>query len=461
MPKSKHIHLKNHFKNIKKIHFIGIGGAKLSYLAYFFKRYLKKQVTGSDLEKNYFTELLKKELKIKIHIGPHKEKNLDTNSDLVIYSLAIPKNNQELKKAKKLKIKTISAPEILGIFTKYFKTISVAGSHGKGTTSALISLILKQKKLLRLAFIGTALKEFKNKNLYYNPRSKKQIFVLESDEYKGDFLNYSPEIIVLLNLDFEHPDFFKDQENQRKIFKEFLKRTKKQGKIIYNKDDKNIQKIINSKDLIHYATKNKIKLIPFSRKEKNIVKKTEKHRFLKGKKILEDYLASYKLAKLLKIPEKTIFKVFSSYKGAKRRFEIIKPKTKNQKAIIIKDYAHNPQKIKAVIEIARSLFKNKKIYIIFEPHQYQRTYYLKKELIKSLILADFIGILPIYEVKGREKKEVKQKISSKILVKELKFFKKPALYLKSYKTADLFIKKLLEKDFIILCLSAGKYEPNI
>lgn len=443
------------FKDYKNIHFIGIGGAKVSYLAYFFTKYLKKEVTGSNLTKNCFTDRLSKDLGIKIFIGKNHKNNVSQNTDLVIYSLAVKNNNPEIINAKNSHIAIMSAPEILGEITKKIATISVAGSHGKGTTAALISLILREAGFLKLSFLGMSLKEFDGLNLYYNGNIPDGYLVLESDEWQEDFLNYSPRIICLVNLDYEHPDFFKNINEEIRTFEKFLCKLPYNGVLIVNKDNKNILKLIELKTVKNFIKKNKINVIPFSLNDK-ISKQIHNARKIKGKMILEDYLASYKLAEFLGIKDDIIFKVFRKFQGGKRRLEL---KYFNSKGLaLIDDYAHNPQKIMASIESMRDKYSNRNVLIIYEPHQIQRTYYLKDELIKSLSLADFVGILPIFEVAGREDGSLKNKISSEELVKELKKNKKKSIFFNNFQEAANFIKENLHKKCVIITMGVGSIQ---
>ena len=190
-----------------RIHFIGIGGIGVSALA---KYYLKKGnlITGSDLFSSEITNSLKKQGG-KIFIGKHKAKNLSLKTNLVVYSPAVSKNNPELIKAKKFKIKAKSYPQALGELTRKYFTIAVAGTHGKSTTVALISSILIKAKLDPSVIVGTKLKEFGGSNCRVaaserrassRGRGKSEYLVIEADEWAASFLNYWPKIIVLTKI---------------------------------------------------------------------------------------------------------------------------------------------------------------------------------------------------------------------------------------------------------------------
>src|SRR3989339_225858 len=202
-----------------KVYFIGIGGIGVSALArYYLSR--KDKVFGSDLAESEITKGLIK-IGARVFIGKHRTKNVAKNTDLMIYSPAVNNDNPELKAARKLKIKCQSYPQSLGEITKGYFTIAVAGTHGKGTTTALISLILIKAGLDPTVIIGTKLKEFGDSNFR---QGKSKYLVVEADEYKSSFLNYWPKIIVLTCLDKDHLDYFKNLNNIIKTFERFVKK---------------------------------------------------------------------------------------------------------------------------------------------------------------------------------------------------------------------------------------------
>ena len=235
-----------------KIHFIGIGGIGVSALAQFYQA-KGHIVSGSDLTTSKTIEYLKS-LGIKIYIGEHIKENISADVDLVIYSPAVRAENPELHKAHLMQtenheLKVQSYPEALGDLTKQYFTIAVSGSHGKSTTSAMISLLLVKAGLNPTVIIGTKLKEF------LAPESEEPegtnfkmgssgILVIEADEHFASFLNYWPKIIVLTNIEEEHLDFYKNINNILKTYKEYIGHVPKDGFLVANKDDKNIKKIL-------------------------------------------------------------------------------------------------------------------------------------------------------------------------------------------------------------------------
>lgn len=424
-----------------KIYFIGIGGIGISALA---KYYFKKgaEVLGSDLVSSEITEDLKR-LGIKIFIGKHKGKNVPKDANLVIFSPAIEEKNPELKRAKRLKIKCQSYPQALGKITKNYFTIAVCGSHGKSTTAAMIGLILAKAKLDPTVILGTKLKEFSNSNCRVG---KGKYLVIEADEYKESFLNYWPKIIVLLNIDFDHPDYFKTQKHYILAFKKFVSHLPKNGVLVANFDDKIIRREFS-------GTKKKILWFSLKDKEVKFLKKELK---LPGKFNLANALAALKVAKFLKIPNKISFQALSKFKGSWRRLEekIVKLPQKNSSIRVIHDYAHHPTQIINTIEAIREKYSKKKVILIYQPHQYQRTFYFWNSFIKTFkeIPADLIIITDIYNVKGREQKAIMKKVSAKKMVKEIA--QKHVFYLPKIKIVN-FLKKILKGREIVIFMGAG------
>jgi len=424
-----------------KIHFIGIGGIGASALA---KYYLARghKVTGSDLVASEITDSLKK-LGAKIFIGPHRSRTVPKNANLVIYSPAVKPNNPELKEAKKLKIKCQSYPEALGELTKKYFTIAIAGSHGKSTVAAMTGLLLEKAGLDPTVILGTKLKEFGSSNCRVG---KSKYLVIEADEHLASFLNYWPKIIVLTTIEADHLDFYKNLKNYVLAYKKFISQLPKSGILIANKDDKNIQKLKSQISKLHLKTQN------YSLKQLE-AKKIKKILKIPGKFNISNALAALTVTRVLKIPDKISFKALSEYKGSWRRFEITKtlyPKPYT----LISDYAHHPTQIKVTLEAAREKFPRKEIWCIFQPHQYQRTYYLFKDFVKVFKAApvDKLIITDIYDVAGRETSKIKKKVSSEKLVKKIS--KNKVIYLKKEEILD-YLKKNLRGGEVIMIMGAG------
>jgi len=442
--------------NAMKVHFIGIGGIGVSALAQY---YLKTghQVSGSDLVFSEVTDFLKKQ-GAKILIGPHNPKSISKDIDLVIYSPAVQEFNPELKEAEKLGIKCLSYPEALGELTKKYFTIAISGTHGKSTTTAMIAKILIKADFDPTVIIGTKLKEFCNSNFRMGSdkiaRSRQfvinfPILIIEADEYAGSFLNYWPKIIVLTNIEKDHLDYYKNLGNILKAFKKYIGHLSKDGWLVVNADDRNSSKLKTQISKLQLKTKN------YSLKQGE-VKKLKKILKVPGEHNVYNALAALAVARILKIPDKISFEALSKYKGAWRRFEekTIKLKTKNYK--LISDYAHHPTEIMATLRAAREKFPTGKIWCIYQPHQYQRTFYLFDDFVKVLrqaqdkFLIDKLIIVDIYDVAGREKKKIKKIVSSKKLAEKIR-----AKYIPGIEDAEKYLRKNLKGGEVVIVMGAG------
>lgn len=458
----------------KKIYFIGIGGIGVSALAgYYLSRGFL--VSGSDLNQSATTNALKKKGAI-IFIGPHQAGNISKNIDLVIHTAAATKNNPELKKAKRIGIKTQLYAEALGDLTKQMFTIAVSGMHGKSTTTAMLALVLEKAGLDPTVIVGTKLREWNNMNYRVG---KSKYLVIEADEYSASFLNYWPKIIVLTNIEEEHLDFYRDLKQIMETFEKYVLHLGKEGILVANSHDKNTMRI---------AKRAKCKTKNYSRESevKNLNLKVP------GKHNISNAMAVLAVAKQLKIPDKISIKVLNNFSGTWRRMEF---RGKINGAKIYDDYGHHPTEIKATLEgawellwsrgsserkfaqgIKRALSRaNPRLFCIFQPHQYQRTYKLFNQFLTAFEAADKTIILPIYSVAGREKESIKKKVSSEKLVKAIKDGLRRAplsgacsgskilcpersrrvLYIDSFQKARNYLKKNLKESDICLIMGAG------
>ncbi len=459
-----------------KIHFIGIGGIGVSALA----RYFLAQgaaVSGSDLSSSEITDGLKK-LGVKISIGPHKAGNVPRDADTVIYSPAVQKSNPELKALNfqflslrdisrketisnfqinskipntKYKIPVLSYPQALGELMKRYFTIAVSGSHGKSTTTAMLANILIKAGFDPTVIVGTKLKEFGDSNFR---AGQSRYLVIEADEWNGSFLNYWPKMIVLTNIDREHLDYYKNLKHIVRTFKEYVNHLPKGGMLVANGDDKNIQRMLNSKSEI----RNPKQIRNFKFKTLYFGKNILKSEFLNLKSLLRvpgehnvyNALAALAAGRALKTPDKISFQALSAYRGAWRRFEML---GKFKGADVISDYAHHPTEVMATLAAARQKYPKEEIWCVFQPHQFRRTEFLFKDFVSAFDAADKILLLDIYGVAGREKKG--SKASSEKLALEIKKRGKDAAYFKDFNAALNFLKTGADENKTVLIMGAG------
>ena len=439
-----------------KIHFIGIGGIGVSALAQY---YLEKghEISGSDLFSSEITDFLKNR-GVKITIGNLPE-NISKDMNLVIYSPAVEKKNPELLKARKYNIKIMSYPEALGKLTEQYFTIAIAGAHGKSTTTAMIGLILQKAGLDPTVIVGTKLKEFGGSNF---KMGKSRYLVIEACEYDSSFNNYSPKITVVTNIDKEHLDYFKSLKNIISIFRSFILKLQEDGFLVANEDDKNISKVLKSKFLIP----NKFSIVKFSIKQKE-AKELKKILKIPGQHNIYNALAALTVARVLEIPDEVSFKALSQYRGSWRRFEVKTAeltrlpagrqgtsRRKTREITVVSDYGHHPTEIKATLQSAREKYPKKKIWCIFQPHQYQRTYYLFKDFVRVFrkVPVDNVMITDIHDVAGREEKKISSSVNSKNLVKKIK--RKNVKYF-SVNEAEKYVKENIKSGEVLIIMGAG------
>lgn len=441
-----------------KIHFIGIGGIGVSALAQY---YLAKgcQVFGSDIQESEITKFLEKK-GAEVFIG-HKSKNLAKDTDLVIYTSATPKENPEFKKAGKLraasrKLKLLTYSEALGVLTKKYFTVAVAGTHGKSTTTAMVSLILIKAGFDPTVIVGAKLKEFGDSNFRMGSKLpvtgyRLPILVIEACEYKKAFLDYRPKIIAITNIEKEHLDYYKNLKNILSAFKKFISYLPKGGFLVAGKDDKNIQKIL--KPGVRFKIKN------FSLGQKKAAEKLKKVLKVPGRHNMKNALAALAVARILKITDKISFEALAAHRGIWRRFEIFPAALNAKRYTLISDYAHHPTEIKATLQAAREKFKKRRIILVFQPHQYERTKLFFRDFVKCFDEADFLILNEIYGVAGREKEK---KISSENLTEEIqkrwrkKGFKgKSAIFIKNQKNILKKLSEIIKRNDVVIIMGAG------
>ena len=494
-----------------KVHFIGIGGIGVSALAQYYLAGGHK-VSGSDLNSSEITKALQKK-GAKIFIGKHKVKNVPKDIDLVIYSPAVTKDNPELKRSKvkspqrsrfatlrgrqKSKVKLLSYPEALGELTRQYFTIAVSGTHGKSTTTAMIALILIKAGLDPTVVLGTKLKEFGNSNFRMGKKLFRivprlvppgsAILVIEADEHFASFLNYWPKIIVLTNVEKDHLDYYKNLKNIFRAFKEYIGHLSEDGILVVNRDDANITgKIIKMSKTANKKIKPpnyKSVNTTFLTAVKNVVyfslrqreaKKIKKILRVPGEHNVSNALAALTVARALKIPDKVSYKTLSEYKGSWRRFELFRAELRGtkrgttRKITIVSDYGHHPTEVRATVKAAREKWPKKIIWLVFQPHQYQRTFYLFKNFVQIFREAlvekwiDKLIMTDIYNVAGREKKEIRKKVNSEKLVKRIKCatsgFAQDVVYIpgsKNFKEITDYLKRNLRSGEVIIIMGAG------
>lgn len=422
---------------IQHVHFVGIGGIGVSALARYYLT-MGVVVSGSDLAASEILDELSR-LGIVIKIGRHKKTNIPKGATRVICTPAVPRDNAELKEARRRGILVQTYPEALGELTKTYETITISGSHGKSTTTALVSLVLEEGYFDPTVIIGVKLREFGGSNFR---RGRGPYLVVEADEWDRSFLNYSPEHAVVTNIDREHLDTYKTLDDLEETFTEYLAKVPPRGVIVANADDPTLAKVARKFG-------DKVKWYSVQDPEAQLVKPILR---IPGEHNLSNALAAFKLARALGVFERDILAGLSRFSGAWRRFEL---RGIVNGAFIIADYGHHPSEIKATIQAARDRFPLRRIWCIFQPHQHQRLSFLWDDFVTAFDNADRISFLPVYEVAGRETASAKKQVNSFRLAEEVRSRGKDVSYLDSFEDAKKSIKTQAHPGDIVLMVGAG------
>jgi UDP-N-acetylmuramate--alanine ligase len=415
-------------KNLKKIHFIGIGGIGVSAIA----RMLAlqdKEITGSDSSLSPVTIELEN-MGVKVCQG-HNASNIESDIDLVVRTIAVPDENPEVVKARELNISVISYPEMLGIVSKDKYTIAVSGTHGKTTTTAMIAKILKDNDLDPTVIVGSMLKEERSNFI----AGKGPYLVVEACEYRRSFLNIHPRMIVITNIDEDHLDYFKDLKDIQSAFTEFSEKLGREDYLIADVLNKNVEPVvadINAK-LIDYSSYRDMnfEIAAFGAHNKS------------------NAGAAIAVAHALGILPKKAAESLKDFKGTWRRQEL-KGET-NSGAIVYDDYAHHPTEIKATLDALRKKYPTEKIIVAFQPHLYSRTRDHLSEFAGAFVNADKILLAPIYA--AREKDD--GTISSQILKDEMIKHSEDVIAFNSLPELQSYANETLEKGNIFVTMGAG------
>lgn len=449
----------------KKAYLVGIKGVAMTALAV----YLKENgydVTGSDVEDTFPTDKILKEKKIKIKKG-FSEKNIDKEYQLAVVTGAHGgMTNVEAQKAIVLGIPTYMHGEFLGKLMEGKFGISIAGCHGKTTTSSLIAFLLQKGGFKPSFAIGTA--EINGLGPAGHFGSGK-IFVAEADEYvtcpqtdpTPRFMWQSPKILVLTNIEYDHPDAYADIEEVKIAYRDFIDKLGNDTVIAACIDNENVSNVLSgtNKQVITYgfspAADFRISHFYFNEgisfmqvMHKNIGL-GEYMLQISGKHNLVNSLAGMIVVEQLGMSKENIRKFLKLYTGCKRRFEKI-----NQigDLLFYDDYAHHPSEITATLQGAREWFKTRRIIVIFQPHTYSRTKALLSDFAKAFLQADIVLMTDIYP-SAREEKD--NTINSNMLAIEANKNKKNAFYMESKEKALNFLADNISSNDLIITMGAG------
>lgn len=385
-------------------HFVGIKGAGMSALASIMKN-LGYEVQGSDVDKEFFTDegLIKNNIKTYVYSKENIKEGL-----IIVQGASIKDDHVEIVRAKELHLKIVKYHDMIGKLSKDFKTISIAGCHGKTTTTAMLAHVLNNIVGINY-FIGDGTGYASNENKF---------FALESCEYKRHFLSYFPYYTIVTNIDLDHLDYFKDLDDILSAYQEFVDRTSK--KIILCGDDTNTRRLKVDNNVLYYGVNDNNDIVA-----RDIIFKEDGINFkvyimnmlygvfdlpLYGEHQLLDALSVIAICYLENIDSIKVQEVFKTFKGAKRRFN----ETIVGNNVIIDDYAHHPNEVRSTIRAIKQKYPAKNIIAIFQPHTFSRTEKIYKDLCNVLNDVDASYILDIHP--AREKQEDYPGITSNIII---------------------------------------------
>ena len=421
---------------MKKAHFVGTGGIGMSALA----QYFKDQgivVTGSDRERSPVTEMLEKK-GIQVVVG-QKVENVPTDAEVVVYSDAVPEDNPERARAKKLGIPQISYFSMLGKISEGKKTVAVAGTHGKTTTTGMLAKILKDAGASPTAIVGSIVKDFSSNYI----AGTSNLFVVEACEYRDHLLELSPQVLVITNLEWDHTDYFPSLEALQETFEKAIDRIPTNGFIVTDPSNKNIASLLTTTKahVVDYTKEPTYKLL------------------LPGEFNQNNARAATAAARVAHptISDDTIRESLTAFQGTWRRFEY--KGNAERGAEVYDDYAHHPTAIRATLKALRAKASaggrsasggKGKIFVAFHPHLYSRTRDLLDEFAIAFADADQVIIAPIYAAR-----EINDgTISSEMLAERIRATGTNAVALDSFNAIEHALGEAEQGD-VIMTMGAG------
>ena len=413
---------------LKKVHFIGIGGIGVSAVARMMM-HDGKEVTGSDRADSELIHALR-EAGARIGIG-HAAEHLEAGTDLVVYSVAIPKDNPELIKATELGMALLTYPQFLGELSKGKFTIAVSGTHGKTTTTAMIAQIMMDAGLDPTVIVGSLLQGSKTNFI----AGKSKYLLIEACEYQRSFLNYHPNILVITNIDNDHLDYYKDLADIQSAFREIAERVPQEGVIVADKNTATVAPVLTKVEaqVVNYSLYSALPLqlkVPGIHNHKNAA-------------------AAFAVALALGIKPEVATAALEKFAGTWRRFEY-KGETANG-AMVYDDYGHHPTEIKATLQGMRELYPRNRLIVVFQPHLYSRTKQLLDDFAGAFDVADEIVLAPIYA--AREPAD--PTISSQMLADKIAARDQFVKAMPDLESISNYLAKSAKKGDIIMTSGAG------
>jgi len=392
------------FSKLKKIHMIGVKGVGMTMLA----QYLAENgvaVGGSDTDDKFMTDQVLFAAGVKVTEG-FDEKNIPEDADLIIYSTAYnAERNPEVRKALDGKIKTLTYAEAMGEVFNQKYGVAVVGSHGKTTVTAWLAFVLKMSGQRLSAMIGSRVPQFGGSSI----TGASDLLIIEGDEYQNKLKFFNPKAVLLNNIDFDHPDFFQNEDAYEAVFVDFVKKIPKKGFLVANFDDARVKKIARASlgRVVSYALASDAVYVAYHLKHENgrqifsVRMKADEEASelgdfaiqLAGRHNVYNALAVIAAAIELGVELVDIRKHLEDFAGTARRMEEL---GRYRGAAIIDDYAHHPTEIRATLAGVRQKYGPSRLIVVFHPHTFTRTKALLDDFAGSFDEADELIVLDIY-----------------------------------------------------------------
>ena len=447
------------FKNPVHVYFIGIGGISMSGLAQILIKEGFK-ISGSDYKESAMTRALESQ-QVKINYGQRAENISSADKiDVVVYTAAVHPDNPEFAAAKEAGIPMLTRAELLGqIMKQYALPVAISGTHGKTTTTSMVSKILLEADTDPTLSIGGVFKDIGG-----NIRvGQSEYFVTEACEYTNSFLSFFPKISVISNIDADHLDFFKDLEDIRHSFRKFAELLPADGTLVISGDIENVDEITHDLPctIVTYGSSDKFDYYPTDIVYDEHGNPSFTAHLPMGKELkiklavpgihnVYNALAAIAVSTVLNIEDKHIVSGLSLFGGTSRRFEY---KGEISGVTIIDDYAHHPTEIKATLTAAKN-YPHEKIWCVFQPHTYTRTKALLDEFAEALSIADHVVLADIYA--AREKDDLG--ISSRTLADKIVSLGHECNYfptLSNFNEIEKFLLQNCTKGDLLITMGAG------
>ncbi|MBN1124995.1 MAG: UDP-N-acetylmuramate--L-alanine ligase [Sedimentisphaerales bacterium] len=442
----------------KTCHFIGIGGIGMSGLA---KLLMKNGATvvGSDMEDSHVIRELGS-LGVRIFIG-HDGPHVPTHCDAVVISAAIRPTNPEVQAAQTAGFEVLKYAEMLGELMDCYKGIAVCGTHGKSTTSGWLAYVLDQCRVEPSFIVGADIPQLGGSS---GVGKLANWFIAEACEYDRSFLNLHPRIGVMLNIEQDHLDYYKDEQDIVDAFCDFAAGIREEGFLIANGEDRNVAKVLAGVgDRIHIRTFGRDETCYYRADNLAIVDGTYQfdvieqgrsfgrvHLGVPGEHNVYNALAVIATAREVGVDAETILNCIGGFTGVDRRLmlkKIVKDIT------VLDDYAHHPTEIRASLQAVRQRFAPRRLWCVFQPHQYSRTRFLLEDFADSFALADITIVPEIYFV--RDTAESKQKVNAQVLVERIRSRGSEAMFIPDFDAIVDYLKTHVEPANLVMTMGAG------